>query len=425
MQPEQQNMRGPEPSLAETFNAKCQAFRTTLFPTPPSAPKPIWDGYREREWDWPLLSKIELANACSAKIKGKTPGPDSITQEIIKNAYKAEPEAFYRLFSTLFDLGHHPKCWKQATGIILKKPGKPDYSVPKAYRVISLLNCLGKVNERIFAQRLGFLAETTNLLDPTQIGGRLKKSAIDAALLLTNEIEVNKKGGLITSTLFLDIKGAFDHVAKNQLLERLKALLLPIPLIAWIASFLSDRTLRLAFDGQTEAFSAIKTGIPQGSPISPILFLIYIRDLFGFSPIKFLSYIDDISMTKASTSIRKNVKILEREAKSLYELASLKGVQFDLAKTDLIHFGITKKTSLTLPNKEKIEPKKTVKWLGVYFDQKLNFKEHVNIRIAQAKGAFYRLNRLANTEKGLSPFALRQLYLAYITSVADYGSPIW
>jgi hypothetical protein len=95
-----------------------------------------------------------------------------------------------------------------------------------------------------------------------QIGGRLKKSAIDAALLLTNEIKVNKKGGLIISTLFLDIKGAFDYIAKNQLLERLKALLLPIPLIAWIASFLSDRTLRLAFDGQTEAFSAIKTGIP-------------------------------------------------------------------------------------------------------------------------------------------------------------------
>jgi hypothetical protein len=96
-----------------------------------------------------------------------------------------------------------------------------------------------------------------------------------------------------------------------------------------------------------------------------------------------------------------------------------------LAKTDLIYFGITKKTSLTLPNKEKIEPKKTVKWLGVYFDQKLNFKEYINIRVAQAKGAFYRLNRLTNTEKGLSPFALRQLYLAYITSVADYGSPIW
>jgi len=66
--------------------------------------------------------------------------------------------------------------------------GKPDYSIPKAYRVISLLNCLGKVSERILARRLGYLAETTDLLHPSQIGGRRKKSAIDAAFLLTDEV---------------------------------------------------------------------------------------------------------------------------------------------------------------------------------------------------------------------------------------------
>ena len=108
--------------------------------------------------------------------------------------------------------------WKQAIGAILKKPGKLDYSIPKAYRVISLLNCLVKVSERILARRLGYLAETTDLLHPSQIGGRRKKSAIDAAFLLTDEVQANKGRGLKTSTLFLDIKGAFDYVAKEQLL---------------------------------------------------------------------------------------------------------------------------------------------------------------------------------------------------------------
>ena len=108
--------------------------------------------------------------------------------------------------------------------MILKKPGKTDYSAPKSYRVIALLNCLGKVSERILAQRLAYLAETTNLLHPTQIGGRLKKSAIDAALLLTIEIESNKRQKRKTITLLLDVKGAFDHVAKNQLLAILKRL---------------------------------------------------------------------------------------------------------------------------------------------------------------------------------------------------------
>jgi len=104
--------------------------------------------------------------------------------------------------------------------------------------VISLLNCLGKVSERILAQRLGYLAETTSLLHPTQIGGRLGKSAIDAALLLTNEVESNQRTKHKTTTLLLDVKGAFDHVAKNQLLGILKRLRLPTNLISWVTSFL-------------------------------------------------------------------------------------------------------------------------------------------------------------------------------------------
>jgi hypothetical protein len=84
--------------------------------------------------------------------------------------------------------------------------------------VIALLNCLGKVSERIIARRLGHLVETEPLLHNSQIGGRKGKSAIDTALLLKHFIEDNKRRGKKTSTLFLDVKGAFDHVAKNRLL---------------------------------------------------------------------------------------------------------------------------------------------------------------------------------------------------------------
>ena len=87
------------------------------------------------------------------------------------------------------------------------------------------------MSERILARRLSYLAETTNLLHISQIGSRLHKSAIDAALLLKNEVEVNKTNKLKTTTLFLDIKGAFDHVSKNRLIEVLVNLKLPISLI--------------------------------------------------------------------------------------------------------------------------------------------------------------------------------------------------
>jgi hypothetical protein len=133
-------------------------------------------------------------------------------------------------------------------------------------------------------------------------------------------------------------------------------------------------------------------------------------------------------LTTSSTSLKKNVRILEREVARLQKLAIESAIEFDLAKTELIHFTRIKQaktTSLRLPDGEVVQPKELVRWLGIWFDPNLAFKQHVAIRISQARSAFERIARLANLERGLSPFAIRQLYIACITSVADYGSPIW
>ena len=125
--------------------------------------------------------------------------------------------------------------------------------------------------------------------------------------------------------------------------------------------------------------------------------------------------------------MKKNVKILERDVHQLYKLGAENAIQFDLAKTKLLHFTKIKQaksTSLKLLNNELVKLKELVRWLGIWFDSNLSFKEHVNIRTSQAKSDFLRMSRLANIERGLSPYALRQLYLACITSVADYRSVI-
>ncbi|KAH7548823.1 hypothetical protein BM1_10848 [Bipolaris maydis] len=311
-------------------------------------------------------------------------------------------------------------------------PNKPDYSIPKAYRVISLLNCLGKVLERLVARRLGALAETTDLLHPSQLGGRLKKSAIDAALLFYNNIQQQKRKQKTTTTIFLDIKGAFDHVSKNKLLEVMKDQGLPCCLLAWTKSFLEDRVLQLSFDGQTEEPQEISTGTPQGSPASPILFLIYSKPLFNAiqtnANIYSSSYIDDLQISISSTSVRKNIKLLEKEIQNLFRLAEESAIQFDSSKTELVNWTRSRKDQarvLTLPNQEIVQSKELVRWLGVYFDCSLKFKHHSLIRNQQASAAFHRLSRLANSNKGLSPRAVRQLYLACVTSVADYGCQIF
>jgi ribonuclease HI len=454
--------RGNSEAIATTFSDKCRAFLTTLFPAPQPQPQqqpqqpiglsrppepPIANcykpqnsaiqpqGYRSSKakasanrWEWPALEEIEIRKAIFGSSNKKAPGPDAISFLPIQRAYAAVPTLFNRAYKALFSEGYHPKAWREAIGIIIPKLNKPDYSIPKAYRVIALLNCLGKVLERLFATRLSYLANTAGLLPQSQLGGRKQRSAVDTAMLLTHYIQQQQRTrkGAITSTLFLDIKGAFDNVSADRLLEVLKGLELPENLISWVSCFISCRKIQLAFEGQLQDLTDIAIGVPQGSPISPILFLLYVRDICAPSGLQ-LSYIDDFSISVTSTSARKNIKLLATIASSLFQQAAAQKVEFDSDKTELIHFSRQK-----MPITEGIQlgsifikPKQLVRWLGIWFDSKLTFKEHIQKKLAAAQAAYEGLARLATAQKGLSFRASRQLYVACVTSIADYGVQLW
>ena len=115
---------------------------------------------------------------------------------------------------------YHPKCFKEATGVILKKPQSTklpyrNYALPKAYKIILLLNCLAKVMEKIVARKLAVMAEFKTLLHMHQIRDRRQKSAIDAVMVLIHKMQANwriRKRGSITSVLTLNIKNAYPTV---------------------------------------------------------------------------------------------------------------------------------------------------------------------------------------------------------------------
>src|SRR5690606_23174241 len=100
-----------------------------------------------------------------------------------------------------------------------QKPNKPDYQALKAYRIIALLNCLGKIAEKLVAKRLSQLCEDNHLLHEGQMGGRPHRSAIDAILALTHDVELGQQQQLVTSALFMDVKGAFDNVSRHRLIH--------------------------------------------------------------------------------------------------------------------------------------------------------------------------------------------------------------
>ena len=444
--------------IAKTFNQKCEAFLSTIFPSQANLPtipqsqspnSPGLNGLSSKDsrrksrrkkkekkksykWEWPDLEDKEIKEAIFS-FKKTAPGPDTIGSVLIQKTYQIAPNILNKAYKALFTEGYHPASWRSSIGTILPKPGKDkDSSDPGSYRIIALLNNLGKILEKLYATRLSYLANTTDLLHNSQLGGRKQRSAIDAALLLTQFIEEQRlsrksANNTITTTIFLDIKGGFDRISKEKLLKVLERLQLPKSLISWVASFLENRNTQLAFSNQMQQQpSNLLVGTPQGSPISPILFLLYIRDIIADKAFQ-LSYMDDFSLSISSTSAHKNCKALERIVAKLVEEAKKRGVTFNPKKTELIHFTTQREpitVGLTVAG-QAISPKKLVRWLGIWFDPKLSFKQHIEKRIDLATAAFLGLQRLSNTQKGLSFRAVRQLYSACVTTIADYGVPVW
>jgi hypothetical protein len=156
--------------ICTDFLSKVSAFQV-LCPEPPPA-SPSRNTRCRPELPWQTFSPAEIRQAIFTSSPKKAPGPDAITFACLRQAYEAIPLHINRFYATLGTVGYHPKSWRQATTVVIPKPNKPDYSTPKAYRPIALLNCLGKVLEKLMATRLGTMAEAHDLLHPDQIGGQ-------------------------------------------------------------------------------------------------------------------------------------------------------------------------------------------------------------------------------------------------------------
>ena len=240
------------------------------------------------------------------------------------------------------------------------------------------------------------------------MGSRKQRSAVDAAVTLLSDIELKKHEKKHTSVLLINVKRAFPNMNRAQLLKICCKLKLPYACISWIHSFCHSRIMKLAFDNKIMQNAAtIYTGIPQGSPVSPILFLIYISQLFtkhSYLQERLISYMDDIAIVASSRSSHENCKLLQSAANKLIKWGQNHYIEFDMKKTELIHFDHSNKSlneSVKIMN-NTIKPQETVRWLGMWFDRKLSFKTHVEKRLASATRMFYSISRLANTERGLS-----------------------
>lgn len=189
-------------------------------------------------------------------------------------------EEIIQLFQLCLDEGYHPKIFKTAIICALPKPGKRARALPRSYRLIALLSCLEKALERIVAKLLEHIALKHGLISPLHFGAIAGRLAVDTAATLTHEIEKAFQNQEVLTALAFDIKGAFDRVSKTRLTKRLSEQNIPITLTRWVALFLNEHTAAIRLDGQTGKQEVIEIGVPQGSPVAPILFMLFTAPLF-------------------------------------------------------------------------------------------------------------------------------------------------
>jgi len=380
----------------------------------------------------PPLTTDEIATALSNCSPTSAPGPDGIPYSTWKQVNKINSSILLQRLSPLVLLGYHPASLKSSNGVVLNKPGKCSYESPSSFRIIVLIRTFSKILERIIAARLLTAARLRRLLHPNQCGSLPGLTTYNACPTLTNDIKTLQRPCLKVSSLLLDIKAGFDNVYNNTLARILRDGGIPPYLISWVSSFLGERSCTLIFQGAPGTPAAVNVGAPQGFPISPLLFLLYVAPLhFGIPRGLMISYVDDFTLTVASLSYRGNICRLQELLERLERKASRLGVSFSVAKTELIHWRtpsqrhLPKCVSPIQIKGEMFHPGNSVRWLGYWFTPALDPAAHFSRRLALAQGAFALIRRLSPPGAGLPPYLCHRLATSLIAPILLYGAGLF
>lgn len=354
--------------------------------------------------------------------------------------------------------GYHPLLWRHSISACLRKLNPKDYSLPRSYCLIALLECLGKVLESVQARHLAHYAVTHGLVPETQFGGMPGRSVEDTGLTFVHNVETAARSHLATSAMTFDITGYFDHVSHPRLLAILHEANLPTPLVCWVVSFLTDRQTAICIDGKVGEMAPVRTGMPQGSPVSPILAALFstlntrvreaapgirarLNPRHNPSEGGLISYIDDGKLYVSSASLATNVKHLAALFDVARAWAADECLVLDDNKCDLMHYTcavrkvggrhvrIVPRPPPRVPDNngsmQTIQPVATYRWLGIIWDSKLTFAAHVKCMAERGANVVAALSMLENTTSGLRPLHLRQIHIACILSILTFGSLLW
>ena len=423
------------------------------FSTSPAADHISWEAInsipQRATRSFPPISQKEIWDALRPMANSSAPGPDHVTWRHVKLALTI-PEtdvALMTLYNKVCFTGTWPTHFKESTSVIIPKPNKPDYTIPKAYLPIALLNTLGKLLTKILANRLQHDVAEHGILHRDQFGGIQGHSTIDAGLVLTDFISEHREHGWHTSVCAVDVAQFFPSLSHKVMGQILKCLGFSQVIVTLIQSYFRDRATVYKWDSTLSKKYDFALSTPQGDCLSPILSALYIsiaiRKVFPETmppaTTRCLFYVDDGVIVTASPSLQMNVAILRVYLLLLLQALSDIGLQVEASKTELMHFfafeltaarrlAISHQPSLDFTWRgvhHEISPSARWRYLGFFFTPTLDFSFHVQFYTNKVFSTIRACSMLGNSVRGIGPRQCAHAYQACVLSVLTYGLPLW
>lgn len=369
----------------------------------------------------PEITDTEYEEALQGK--NTTPGYDNITRKILRQLSPKIHDEIRKIYDYCLSKGYFPVEWKKGIIVTIHKHGT-DHNQVSNYRPITLLPIIGKTFEKIVKNRL---QNTIGQNIPNhQFGFKENHSTIHPLVALISNIQTTMKKGHKSAALFMDIQKAFDSVWHEGLLYKLHHLDAPIYLQKIIKDFLRGRSIMVKINKYLSLPFTPQQGVPQGSPLSPLLYNIYVYDILEIKhdlESYILQYADDTAIIAHNRNLLEAIKKLQDLCDKIMMWMKKWRILPNPEKSKFILFG--HKLSNMSPGinmlQQNIKPTQHVKYLGITLDNKINFKTHSHKKKKEIIARSKHFRSLTYKNRGINTETASKIYKTICRPMLEYG----
>ncbi len=366
---------------------------------------------------------IEIDNLITSSNAKKSTGHDGISMILVKSISKEVSVPLTKIINLSLSTGVVPDDMKMAKVIPLYKAKNKELFTN--YRPISLLPTFSKLLEKVVHKRLYQFLQKHNILYPNQYGFRRKRSTCDAITDFTFDVLQTLDDRQSSLAVFLDLSKAFDTIDYEILLRKMEHYGVRGTALTWFRSYLSQRKQYVSFKGSCSDVLVMPCGVPQGSVLGPLLFILYSNDIpYSLEHSKAILFADDTTLHVSSSNLQDLFDKMNRDLENLNDWFKANKLSLNTSKTKYMLFGskqpeVCQVLSIGVEQLERVQ---STKFLGIFIDDQLKWNVHIDYCKKKISSGVYAMNAAKHI---LSSNHLRILYNSLVQPYLNYGTLLW